>query len=372
MKQLLFIFLLSILFACDQPSNQLTDKLWLSVSSDDQLYSNTSTGLYFHSNGNLLIYTLGTDYFETASFTKEQSRLTINIRGISQSAEIIFEGEDELRLQFDTLYSMSYKSMTGNISQDKSLSLHNLLLSKSWVLNDEILLEFQSELGKSMIKPQLRNEVLDVTFHRKRDERYLEHGMAVWGVSYLHGINLLALGQVSDHFANQYILIEEISDSLIVGSRFNSVGKKMDVKLTSVHEAPSNQSLLIGKWQLTSYSEIPDEYSEQWHPYEDISFIQENDLINLSLRITFLPEGLFEFSTKDRLISSGAWKPTKSGEFVQLITEYGIDLRNTSYLTIIELDSSQLQIIKPEYLPADDFGYDIRHFKETYTKVNDN
>ena len=360
------------LFACEQNTDLLTDKVWYPVKITSR-NDFTFVGLYaitFDAKGNRITHTLGTKHKDSSLYLRKEDTLYFNPDEKSEVLNFTVS-EHELVLHFDSTTRVSYTDALPISGKDLTESLNHNLVAKSWNLNSN-LIEFHEWLEKGPIKPALHEELNNGSYHFKNDDYYPFHENFVWGSSYLNGINFLIIGNILSEISNQYILVESVTDTLISGLRYDFQGKPEKVQLKAM-VCKDIRPAIIGSWKLRSLKEIPSEFNEVWDSFGDDVGVSIMDLNHKNLSLTFRPDGSYLFSTSDKLFSKGKWHTDKSGKIIYLVADSenrnGLSYR-TTYLSIISITDTALIIHKKEdVIQENGSSFERQGFIETYERA---
>ncbi len=371
-KPLIVLICVIAFFSCQQKADLLNGKVWYPVKVESN-NSSTSMGLYaleFGSDAKLTTYTVGTQHKVSSTYNRTGNEIILNSE--QDSIKVTFTAsENKLVINFDTTTTVFYSDVLRGGRNDLTIRLDKILVSKSWELNSD-LIEFHHWLNKGLIKPELQEELNNATLHFKNDNYYHMHEDFTWGSNYFNGINFLTFGNTTGHIENHYLIIESVTDTLIMGYKYDFQGQPQKLQLLAADDNKLTSDI-IGNWNLSSYEEIPSEFNELWGTFGTEEGINISDLSNKALSFTFSSDSSYRFSTSNKTISAGKWHSDKSGRIIYLVAEYedqdGLHYR-TTYLSIISLTNTELIIHKKEDIIQANAGeFERKEYIETYKKV---
>ena len=370
MKYLLLFSILLVFFSCRNQNDLLTDKIWYPTKLEK---IDTQNGLYAISftSDSMKIQTLGTEYYKPSPYRLEKNQIYLNTDSKTVQFEILQLNENELTIQFDSSSTVTYTCSLGPSQGDLSKELRTSLLRNSWMLEDSVFMEFIDSLDTRVIKEHIHEHVKNVDVHFRRNNYYFEHHKAAWGVNYANGNNILVINEVLDNTGSQYFVIENVSDTLITGFKFDWwTGERKQIRLKAVSNNKTTSSMILGDWQLESFSEEHLDFDgyEVWATFGEERGIDIADLQNKTLSISFNEDGRFEYLANNQLISRGTWHLDNTGKIVRLRAAYSDETSRTTYQSIITLNSTTLVVYKTEDIAKGETEFEVKRYIETFRR----
>lgn len=386
MFRLILIFL--IFCSCSKDYNTLIQRTWMPVKVEDsngliydselQLFALTFTDSAF-----LVSRTLGTSYDRISKYNLTEKKLELSDEQGSGIVNILSLSMDELKIQFDSFNIVTYRPFPDKKSEDQTELIDEQLSNKSWYLDDpqfnamgKILIEFKDSLEDRIVKPILRDQLNAAGIHAFEHSYSDFHIRAIWGVNYFNNTNVLSISGLDGGALNNVIIITDVSDSLITGFKFNN-SQKSPIKLTL---AQSNTDQIIASlsrdWVLTGFEEVKDEYGEFWNSFGGVEKgLKMSDLEKSKITLHFDEKNLFVIKVNNDTLTHGAWRLSNSGQLIELTSRYlknGHKLVRNHFLSIIKIDSNQLQIYRRENIESSESEFARLSFIETYEPTGGN
>lgn len=389
--QMRIIVLLSItliLGSCNKDYNSLIRRTWIPIQVEDfdgntydselQLFALTFTDTAF-----LISRTLGTSYDRISKYNLKGNKLELTNDRNTFEVNILSIKEDKLKIQFDSFRIVTYIPFPVQKDKDQVELIGDLLSNRTWYLDDKqfnlngnILIEFKDSLEDRIVKPPLRNQLHAAGIHAFEHGYSDFHMRAIWGISYFNNTNVLSLSELDGGNLNNVIIITGILDSRIMGFKFAN-SKRTPIELTL---AQSNidqlRDSLSKAWTLTAFEEVKDENYEVGSSFGEIEkALTIADLEKSKITLNLGDNNFFVIKVNNDTLTLGSWRLSNSGKLIELTSKYfedGHNLVRNHFLSIIKIDSNQLQIYRRENIESSEDEIARLGFIETYEPIGDN
>ncbi|UII31947.1 hypothetical protein LVD17_27030 [Fulvivirga ulvae] len=386
MSRLILIFL--ILCSCSKEYNILIQRTWIPVKvedSDGQNYDSELQlfALTFTDSAFLVSRTLGTAHDRVSKYNLKGDKLELTDSQGTGEVDILSLNEDKLKVQFDSLNIVTYVPFPVQKHEDQTEMIDDLLSNESWYLDDpqfganvKILIEFKDSLEDRIVQPILRDQLNAAGIHAFEHGYSDFHRRVIWGVNYFNNTNVLSISELDGGALNNVIIVTDISDSLIRGFKFVN-GERLPIKLTLVQSNTEQIIASLSKdWTLTGFEEVKDEYGEFWNSFGGVEKgIKLSDLENSKITFHLGEKNLFVIKVNNDTLTHGSWRLSSSGRLIELTSRYledGNKLLRNHFLSIIKIDSNQLQIYRRETIESSEGEFARLRFIENYEPTGGN
>ncbi len=374
MKPLLILFASIILISCHKKVDLSLGKTWYPIKAISSDFPNSyRLHAMTFTNDSLRISTLGTTYAKNWNYVLNDNSLKIYLEDDSIVCEVKRNGEN-LMIRFDSVTAVKYTLSIGSPHKENlSERLKTLLLAKSWMLNDSVMLKCQNQLDYRITHPKYHDHLKNVDIHEKKNNYFDQHYTAAWSATAYEGYNILSIVDLVDDTGSEYFIVNSVSDTLITGYHFDRYGQRQEFKLFAIPKNENTAVLLPGRWQLQSFEEVKNasglDEIEIWSvPYGNEKGINLSDLQNNALSIVFSKNGRFNYSSNDNIISTGTWNLDETGKLLKLRAEYD-DGSITTFQTIIEIDSTSMVVFKKEDMIIGHLEFEVKKYIEVFRKI---
>lgn len=336
--------------------------------------------LTFTDSAHLVSRMLGTGYNKTFKFRLVGDILEITDEDGSWTVDIISLNRDNLKLQYDSFNIVTYIPFPDQEYKDQAKLIYNKLSNESWYLDDpnftvddRPLIEFKDSLEDRIVRHYLRKQLNAAGIHIFKQGYSYYHMRAIWGINYFNNNNVLSISELDGSSLNNVIFVTEVSDSLISGYKFINK-KRSPVTFLKANVGTKNvKRLLSRKWKLSAFEEVQDEYGIVEDSFNDVEkTLKLSDLKENRIIFNLTEDNLFTINVDNDTLTHGSWRLSNSGRLVELTSKYydnGHTLIRNHFLSIIELDSSHLQIYRRENIKSGENESEKLQFIETYEPV---